>query len=272
MVKAILYAADNGAKIINISSTGTRYSAALETAVQYAQDKGALVVAAAGNTGDGDNAVDYPAAFDGVLGRRPRSTTRISWRRFRSGSVRGAGSAGRGRAQHRLGGRWARHLRQPIRHLDRRATRLGRGGHPVGAATGPDRRRHRRRRCATAPTTSASTDAGLRRGHPERRPRGRALRLGVPPRNAGQSRADSPTRPVDRRTFRRRRRCPTSRDAGTSPRAARAGRSTSSFALQNPNPQPTVAHFLFVSPERSADAVRHAARAQFAHDAAAPTT
>ncbi|MBV9579912.1 MAG: S8 family serine peptidase, partial [Chloroflexi bacterium] len=67
MVKAILYAADNGAKIINISSTGTRYSDALQMAVQYAQDKGALIVAAAGNTGDGDNAVDYPAAFDGVL-------------------------------------------------------------------------------------------------------------------------------------------------------------------------------------------------------------
>jgi subtilisin family serine protease len=67
MVKAILYAADNGARIINISSTGTRYSAALETAVQYAQDKGALVVAAAGNTGNSDNAVNYPAAFDGVL-------------------------------------------------------------------------------------------------------------------------------------------------------------------------------------------------------------
>jgi subtilisin family serine protease len=67
MVKAILYAADNGARIINISSTGSRYSAALETAVQYAQDKGALVVAAAGNTGNGDNAVNYPAGFDGVL-------------------------------------------------------------------------------------------------------------------------------------------------------------------------------------------------------------
>jgi type VII secretion-associated serine protease mycosin len=67
MVQAILYAADNGARIINISSTGTRYSAALETAVSYAQDKGALIVAAAGNTGDEDNSVSYPAAFDGVL-------------------------------------------------------------------------------------------------------------------------------------------------------------------------------------------------------------
>jgi subtilisin family serine protease len=67
MVKAILYAADSGARVINISSTGTRYSEALETAVQYAQDHGALVVAAAGNTGDRDNAVNYPAAFDGVV-------------------------------------------------------------------------------------------------------------------------------------------------------------------------------------------------------------
>src|SRR5262249_15075350 len=67
MVKAILYAADNGARVINISSTGTRYSAALETAVQYAQEKCALVVAAAGNTGDRENAVNYPAALGGVL-------------------------------------------------------------------------------------------------------------------------------------------------------------------------------------------------------------
>src|SRR5207237_5053954 len=63
MVKAILYAADSGARVINFSSIGARYSAALETAVQYAQDKGALVVAAAGNTGDKDNAINYPAAF-----------------------------------------------------------------------------------------------------------------------------------------------------------------------------------------------------------------
>jgi hypothetical protein len=67
MVKAILHAADSGARVINISSTGTRYSTALETAIQYAQDKGALIVAAAGNTGDRDNAVNYPAAFSGVL-------------------------------------------------------------------------------------------------------------------------------------------------------------------------------------------------------------
>src|SRR5207237_2382001 len=52
---------------INSTTTGTGYSAALETAMQYDQDKGALVVAAAGNTGNSDNAVNYPAAFEGVL-------------------------------------------------------------------------------------------------------------------------------------------------------------------------------------------------------------
>jgi subtilisin family serine protease len=67
MVKAILYATDHGARVINISSTGSRFSAALETAVQYAQEHDALVVAAAGNTGDRDNAVNYPAAFGGVV-------------------------------------------------------------------------------------------------------------------------------------------------------------------------------------------------------------
>src|SRR5205823_14781620 len=67
MVRAIRCAAGQGARVLNTSSPGARYSAALETAVQAAQDKGALVVAAAGNAGNGDNAVNYPAAFEGVL-------------------------------------------------------------------------------------------------------------------------------------------------------------------------------------------------------------
>ncbi len=66
MVKAILYAADAGARIVNISSTGSR-SVALQEAVAYAQAKGMLVVAAAGNTGDRENERTYPAAFEGVL-------------------------------------------------------------------------------------------------------------------------------------------------------------------------------------------------------------
>ncbi len=67
MVRAIVYAVDHGAKILNISSTGARFSAALEEAVVYAQERGALIVAAAGNTGDQGDAATYPAAFDGVV-------------------------------------------------------------------------------------------------------------------------------------------------------------------------------------------------------------
>src|SRR5919202_136054 len=47
MVKAILYAADQGARIINVSSTSSEYSTALELAVAYARERDVLVVAAA---------------------------------------------------------------------------------------------------------------------------------------------------------------------------------------------------------------------------------
>ena len=64
---AIQYAADNGAKIINLSwiLTGSDYPQALQTAVNYAHSKGALVVAAAGDSSDGS--YKYPAALDHVV-------------------------------------------------------------------------------------------------------------------------------------------------------------------------------------------------------------
>jgi subtilisin family serine protease len=61
----IVYAADQGAKIINLSLGGSAPSQTLCDAVAYvSQTTGALVVAAAGNTGA---AVSYPAACDHVL-------------------------------------------------------------------------------------------------------------------------------------------------------------------------------------------------------------
>lgn len=60
----ITYAADNGARVINLSLGGTEDSQTLRAAVDYARDRGALVVAATGNTG---GAVLYPAAYDPVL-------------------------------------------------------------------------------------------------------------------------------------------------------------------------------------------------------------
>jgi hypothetical protein len=63
----IEYAADNGAKIINLSwrLTGTEYPQALQNAVDYAHSKGILVVAAAGDSFDSSK--KYPAALDHVV-------------------------------------------------------------------------------------------------------------------------------------------------------------------------------------------------------------
>jgi subtilisin family serine protease len=60
----IIYAADNGAKIINLSLGGESDSLLLHSAVDYARNRGALVVAAAGNN---SGPVYFPAAYDPVL-------------------------------------------------------------------------------------------------------------------------------------------------------------------------------------------------------------
>jgi len=65
--KGIIYAVENKAKVINLSS-GTQYqSRLLDEAVRYAERRGVLVVAAAGNTGDKGNEVIYPAAYPSVM-------------------------------------------------------------------------------------------------------------------------------------------------------------------------------------------------------------
>ncbi|MCP5062884.1 MAG: S8 family serine peptidase [Ignavibacteriae bacterium] len=63
--KGIVYAADNGAKIINLSWGGYSYSIANQEAIDHATSKGALVVAAAGNDNNAD--AFYPASYKGVL-------------------------------------------------------------------------------------------------------------------------------------------------------------------------------------------------------------
>ena len=60
----IVYAADNGARLINLSLGGSPDSQTLRDAVDYARVHGALVIAATGNSG---GAVFYPAAYDPVL-------------------------------------------------------------------------------------------------------------------------------------------------------------------------------------------------------------
>jgi len=69
LAQAIRYAADHGAQIANMSlGTELDPSAELTQAVQYAQSKGVLLVAAVGNDAEKGNPADYPAALPGVLG------------------------------------------------------------------------------------------------------------------------------------------------------------------------------------------------------------
>ncbi len=68
--KGIIYAADRGAKVINLSLGSTQSSSAMQSAVSYAISKNVLVVAAAGNRGCGilGTPTEYPAAYSGVVG------------------------------------------------------------------------------------------------------------------------------------------------------------------------------------------------------------
>jgi type VII secretion-associated serine protease mycosin len=76
--KAIRYAADHGADVINMSLGGPNASMDERAAVAYAISKGIVVVASAGNDGDSKSPkkvdrnglvrLSYPAAFPGVIG------------------------------------------------------------------------------------------------------------------------------------------------------------------------------------------------------------
>lgn len=61
LIEGLIYAADQGVDVINLSLGGEAPSTALESALQYAYQKGAVIAAAAGNE---DAPVVYPAAYD----------------------------------------------------------------------------------------------------------------------------------------------------------------------------------------------------------------
>jgi subtilisin family serine protease len=65
-IAAVIWAADHGAGVINLSLGGSNDDPALDRAIDYAVSKNALVVAAAGNDGHTvANPVNYPAAYVG---------------------------------------------------------------------------------------------------------------------------------------------------------------------------------------------------------------
>ncbi len=65
LIQGIIHAADSGADILNLSLGTYQYSSALEDAVNYAYDKGCVLVAAAGN--DDTDRLHYPAALSKVI-------------------------------------------------------------------------------------------------------------------------------------------------------------------------------------------------------------
>lgn len=70
VANGIIWAAQKGAKVINLSLGSNQNDSAILAAVQYAQSRNAVVIAAAGNDGCGllGSPTAYPAAYDGVLG------------------------------------------------------------------------------------------------------------------------------------------------------------------------------------------------------------
>jgi serine protease len=89
VAEGIRYAADNGAKVINLSLGGTGAAPILRDAIQYAVGKGAFVAIAAGNDGDDGNPTEYPAAYGGdiagamTVGAINRSVKRASYSGFK---------------------------------------------------------------------------------------------------------------------------------------------------------------------------------------------
>ena len=65
VAQGIIWAADNGASIINMSLGGASASSTLESAINYAWSKGLVVVAAAGNSGS--SLPSYPAYYSKVI-------------------------------------------------------------------------------------------------------------------------------------------------------------------------------------------------------------
>ncbi|HUS15604.1 MAG TPA: S8 family serine peptidase, partial [Chloroflexia bacterium] len=66
-INGVAYAVQNGANVINMSFGGTAFSSTEQAAVDEAWNRGLVVVASAGNSGDSGNPVEYPASYRNVV-------------------------------------------------------------------------------------------------------------------------------------------------------------------------------------------------------------
>jgi hypothetical protein len=87
IIRAIYYAANNGASVISMSFSISQPSPGLQAAVQYALNKNVILIAASGN--DGLKTLVYPASYGGVqgIGSTTSNDTKSSFSNFGSGVV-----------------------------------------------------------------------------------------------------------------------------------------------------------------------------------------
>src|SRR5215218_2922116 len=159
IARGLLFAADHGADVANLSIAGPRPSRVLREAIAYARAKGVTIVAAAGN--DGRASVSWPAAYPGVIA--VGAVDRAGW--VRRARRRGLWPARRGAVADAVGRTGAVllllhgvDLGSGRRGVGRRraADRLGPGDHARCRARGAGLER--------APAGNAGAAAGVRRG------------------------------------------------------------------------------------------------------------
>ncbi len=82
VANGIIWAADNGAKVINMSLGGSSSSSTLENAVDYAWSKGVVLAAAAGNSGNSSPL--YPAYYKNCIAvaATDKNDAKASWSNF----------------------------------------------------------------------------------------------------------------------------------------------------------------------------------------------
>jgi thermitase len=82
IASGIVWAADNGAEVINLSLGGLSASSTLEDAINYAWGKGVVIVAAAGN--NGDTTPFYPAYYNSCIAvaATDGNDARASWSNY----------------------------------------------------------------------------------------------------------------------------------------------------------------------------------------------
>lgn len=87
IVRAIYYAANNGARVISMSFSMAKSSPSLQSAIQYALDKNVALVASAGN--DGLKTSVYPASYNEVegVGSTTNADQRSAFSNYGSGTT-----------------------------------------------------------------------------------------------------------------------------------------------------------------------------------------